>query len=101
MEESAHVMDEAEVRAILAEGARDAAAFARLRVALGLARDELGALLGVPEERVIRWEIGADAPDADTWSLLERLVLDHLALRAKVRDPGEWIGDGRGGSGGR
>lgn len=101
MDEPAYVMDEGEVRNLLAQGARDAATFARMRVALGLARDELGALLSVPEERVTRWEIGADAPDADTWSLLERLVLDHLALRAKMRDPGEWIGEGRGGSGGR
>jgi DNA-binding transcriptional regulator YiaG len=84
-------VDETELRALLDRGVRDAAALAGLRAALGLERAEMGALLGVSEEHVIRWETGADAPDAATWSLLERLVRDHLALRAKLRDPGEWI----------
>jgi DNA-binding transcriptional regulator YiaG len=100
MDESAYVMDEAEIRAILAQGARDAAAFARLRRALGLAPAELGALLGLSEEAVARFETGAESPDAETWSLLERLVDDHLRLRGKVRDPGEWIGRGGGEPGG-
>ena len=89
-------IDEAELGALLARGDRDARTFGRLRAALGLAPDEMAALLGLRAEDVARFETGAGAPDAATWSLLEQLVRDHLALRAKVRDPGEWIGDGHG-----
>jgi DNA-binding transcriptional regulator YiaG len=91
---------EESVRKLIAEQRRDAPTFARLRAALALERDELAALLALSEEDVARFETGADAPDAETWSLLERLVSDHLTLRSKVRDPGEWIGGGRGEPGG-